>query len=165
MLALSASSFVSLVGLAGCGPLATSPSWVGGGLAVTQPLREAEEEARVDAEAEALAKQPKEIGARHVLIMHAESQRKPENITRTRAEARKRAEECLLKLRGGADFSAMVKEYSDEPGAAERGGDLGVFERNAMVKGFADAAFSLKVGEVSEIVETPYGFHIIKRTE
>jgi parvulin-like peptidyl-prolyl isomerase len=149
----------------GCGPLATSPAWVGGGLAVTQPIREAEEEARVDAEAEALAKQPKEIGARHVLVMHAESQRKPEGVDRTRAEARKRAEECLLKLRSGADFGAMVKEYSDEPGAAERGGDLGVFERNSMVKGFADAAFSLRVGEVSEIVETPFGFHIIKRTE
>lgn len=132
---------------------------------MTQPLREAEEEARADAEAEALAKQPKEIGARHVLVMHAESQRKPEGVTRTRAEARKRAEECLLKLRGGADFDAIVKECSDEPGAAERGGDLGVFERTAMVRSFADAAFSLRVGEVSEIVETPFGFHIIKRTE
>jgi parvulin-like peptidyl-prolyl isomerase len=59
----------------------------------------------------------------------------------------------------------MVKEYTDEPGGAERGGDLGVFDRGLMVKPFADAAFALKVGEVSEVVETKYGFHVIKRTE
>jgi len=59
----------------------------------------------------------------------------------------------------------MVKAYSDEPGAVERAGDLGVFDRSQMVKPFADMAFALKVGEVSEIVETVYGFHIIKRTE
>lgn len=151
--------------LAGCGALASSPGWVGGGLAVTQPVREAEEDAKVEAEVERLAREPKEIGAKHILIMHAESQKKPPEVTRTKEEARKRAEECLRKIRAGADFDEMVREYSDEPGAADRHGDLGVFPRNAMVKAFADAAFSLKIGEVSEIVETPYGFHIIKRTE
>ena len=59
----------------------------------------------------------------------------------------------------------MVKQYTDEPGGAERSGDLGTFERGTMVKPFADAAFGLKVGEVSEVVETKYGFHIIRRTE
>jgi parvulin-like peptidyl-prolyl isomerase len=154
-----------LAGTNGCGALASSPGWVGGGLAVTQPQREAEEDAKVQADAERLAREPKEIGARHILIMHIESQKRPDVVTRTKAEARKRAEECLRKIRAGADFDEMVAEYSDEPGAAERHGDLGVFERGAMVKSFADAAFGLKVGEVSEIVETPYGFHIIKRTE
>ena len=84
---------------------------------------------------------------------------------RTREEAKKRAEEALTKLRIGADFDALVKEYTDEPGGVERNGDLGVFDRSTMVKTFAEAAFVLQVGQVSDIVETVYGFHIIKRTE
>ncbi len=107
---------------------------------------------------------PAEIGARHILVMHKNSQQKPEGITRTRAEALARAKECLLKLRGGADFTAMVEAYTDEPNGAERGGDLGVFKREVMVKAFSDVAFELKIGEISEIAETSYGWHIIKRT-
>jgi peptidyl-prolyl cis-trans isomerase NIMA-interacting 1 len=161
-----ASLFCASVILAtGCTTLATSPSWVGGDMSVSAPAREAEEDARMEALRGAAAKQPKEIGAKHILVMHAESQRKPEGVTRTKAEARKRAQECLLKIRGGAEFDEMVKECSDEPGAAERNGDLGVFERSTMVKAFGDAAFALKVGEVSEVVETGFGFHVIKRTE
>ena len=75
------------------------------------------------------------------------------------------AQEALLKIRGGAAFEEVVKAYTDEPGGAERTGDLGVFDRTTMVKPFTDAAFALKIGEVSEIVETKFGFHIIKRTE
>jgi NIMA-interacting peptidyl-prolyl cis-trans isomerase 1 len=153
------------VPIAGCATLATSPSWAGGGMAASEPQREAEEEARLAAEATAIAKTPKEIGAKHILVMHEKSQRKPDTVTRTREDARKRAVECLMLIRGGADFDEMVKKYSDEPGATDRAGDLGVFERSGMVKAFGDAAFNLKVGEVSEIVETPFGFHIIKRTE
>jgi peptidyl-prolyl cis-trans isomerase NIMA-interacting 1 len=163
--ALLLAAVAAALAASGCGAIATSPSWVGGGLAVSAPLREAEEDARILQERETLAKQPTEIGAKHILVMHADSQRKPEGVTRTREEARKRAQECLLKIRGGADFDAVVPECTDEPGAKERSGDLGVFQRSAMVKAFGDAAFSLKVGEISEVIETPYGFHIIKRTE
>lgn len=151
--------------LGGCGPLATSPSWAGGSLAVNQPIRQAEEDAATQREIERVAREPKEIGAKHILVMHKDSQRKPDDVTRTREEAKARAEEALRKIRAGADFDAMVSEYSDEPGAGARHGDLGVFERNSMVKNFADAAFALELGEISGIVETPYGFHIIKRTQ
>ncbi|HLM74184.1 MAG TPA: peptidylprolyl isomerase [Polyangiaceae bacterium] len=148
-----------------CTTLATSPDWVGGGLEVTAPARAAEEEARAERERARIAAQPKQIGAKHILIMHAQSKSKPDNVTRSREDARRRAEEALTKLRIGAEFEALVKEYSDEPGAGERGGDLGVFDRSTMVKTFGDAAFALSVGQVSGVVETVYGFHLIKRTE
>jgi len=149
----------------GCGALATSPDWVGGDLSTIAPQRAAEEERRAEAERVRVATQPTEIGAKHILVMHDKSRSKPPGLNRTREEARARAQECLLKIREGADFDAVVGECSDEPGAAERHGDLGVFQRDQMVKPFADAAFSLRVGEVSELVESPFGFHIIKRTE
>lgn len=158
---------LALVALAsaGCASLATSPEWTGGGLATLAPARAAEQEASEVAERERIAKQPKEVGARHILVMHAGAKQHPENIQRTREEALKRATECLLKVRGGGDWNALVKEYSDEPGADERHGDIGVFPRGQMVKSFSDAAFTLRVGQVSEVVETPYGFHIIQRTQ
>ena len=59
----------------------------------------------------------------------------------------------------------FANEYSDEPNAGARGGSLGRFGRGQMVGAFEVAAFKLKVGEISDIVETPFGFHIIQRTE
>ena len=151
-------------GALGCGAIATSPSWTGGGMSVTGPLRIAQKEAEASAERDRLASQPKQVGARHVLVMHVGSKTRREEVTRSREQARARAQECLVALRGGANFSEMVAKYSDEPGAAERGGDLGVFQRTVMVKAFSDAAFALKVGQISEVIETPFGFHVIKRT-
>lgn len=148
-----------------CTTIATSPDWVGGGMAVSAPIRAAEEDARIKREQAIIASQPSEVAARHILVMHVNSRSKPEGVSRSREEARKRAQEALLKIRGGTDFDALVPQYTDEPGGVERGGNLGTFDRTQMVKPFSDAAFSLKVGEVSEIVETPYGFHIIKRTQ
>ncbi len=149
----------------GCASLASSPAWTGGGLALSAPVREAEEEARVEKDRVRAAREPREIGAKHILVMHAESKSKPPTVTRSKDEGRKRAQQALVRIRSGEAFDALVKEYSDEPGAADRAGDLGVFEKGTMVKQFSDAAFSLKIGEVSEVVETPFGFHLIKRTE
>jgi hypothetical protein len=103
-----------------------------------------------------------EIAARHLLVMHRGSQRVPEGITRTREEARARAEEARARAVAGEDWNALVREYTDEQGAPE-GGDLGTFGRGTMVPAFERAAFGLEVGEISEVVESPFGFHVIMR--
>jgi len=112
-----------------------------------------------------ISTQPIQIGARHLLVSYKGGLRAAPGIGRSKAEARARAEEAQKRAAAGEDFVALVKQYSDEPGAAERGGDLGKFERSAMVPAFANAAFALKVDEISAVVETQFGFHVIKRTE
>lgn len=83
-----------------------------------------------------------------------------------KAEARKKAEKVLAEIRQNPDkFEELAKKYSQDPGSAEKGGDLGTFGRGAMVKPFEDTVFSMKPGAVSDLVESEFGYHIIKLTE
>ncbi|HEY4116570.1 MAG TPA: peptidylprolyl isomerase [Byssovorax sp.] len=106
------------------------------------------------------------FGAKHLLVMYKGSMRAPPNVTRTKEEAKARAEEAMKKAKApGAKFEDIVKEYTDEPGGGARGGDLGTFRKGSMVPQFQDAVEKLKVGEVSGLVETAFGYHVILRTK
>jgi len=83
----------------------------------------------------------------------------------TRVAAKKKAEELLAQLKSAPDkFAELAKQNSQDPGSKDNGGDLGYFVRGAMVKPFEEAVFKLKPGQLSGIVETDFGFHIIKLT-
>jgi peptidyl-prolyl cis-trans isomerase SurA len=86
----------------------------------------------------------------------------PEPTPAARAVARARAESLLAQARHGADFETLARRYSDDPGTKDRGGDLGWFRRGMMVPTFDRAAFSLRPGQISDVVLTPFGYHIIK---
>ncbi|MFO0647566.1 MAG: peptidylprolyl isomerase [Polyangiales bacterium] len=105
------------------------------------------------------------ISARHLLVMYQGSARAPITVTRSRDEARARAEEARRLALAGRNFAALVREFSDEPGAGQRGGDLGRFGRGMMVPAFERAAFALAPDEISPVIETEFGFHVIQRTD
>lgn len=109
--------------------------------------------------------EPAKVSAKHVLVKYAGAKKAPATVTRTREQACLRAQEARAKLEQGTPFAEVVATYSEEPGATTREGSLGSIERSHVVPPFADAAFELAPGEVSHVVETDFGFHVIMRTE
>ena len=106
------------------------------------------------------------ITCQHILIAYKGAKAAPFNVTRTKEEARKRAEEALAKTKDPKlELEDVVEIYSDDVGSKERRGSLGKITKDKVVKEFADAAWALDVNEVSGIVESPFGFHIIKRNQ
>ncbi len=101
-----------------------------------------------------------EIRARHILLRIAPDA-PPEQRESLLAEAR----DLRARAVAGANFAKLAEEKSQDPGSAKQGGDLGFFRRGQMVGPFDEAAFALGIGEISEVVETPFGYHIIKLEE
>ena len=102
------------------------------------------------------------IHASHILIMHADSQRS--TADRTKEEALLEIERIKAELDDGGDFGELAKNNSDCPSGADQG-SLGEFGRGQMAEAFETAAFALDVGADSGIVETPFGYHLIRRTK
>lgn len=102
---------------------------------------------------------PEQVRASHILIMTA-----PSASDEDKAKAKATAEDLLKQVKAGADFAELAKEHSGCP-SSSKGGDLGLFDKGKMVKPFEDAAFALQPGQISDVVETQFGYHIIKVTE
>jgi peptidyl-prolyl cis-trans isomerase C len=102
---------------------------------------------------------PERVRASHILINVADTD---SDVTREQKKAK--IEDIRAQLVAGGDMAALARENSDCP-SKDKGGDLGFFGRGQMVKPFEDAAFALEVGEISPVVETKFGYHVIKVTE
>jgi peptidyl-prolyl cis-trans isomerase C len=102
-------------------------------------------------------RQGERVRASHILIRTAENA-----DAGAKQEARAKAADVLKQVKSGKEFGELAKFYSQDPGSASSGGDLGYFSQGQMVPPFEQAAFALKPGDVSDVVETPFGYHIIK---
>ena len=102
-----------------------------------------------------------QIQASHILVSYDQAQNSTSQLIKE--DALEHIENLKSRLQTGSEFSEVAREYSDCP-SAEKGGDLGVFGRGAMVPAFDAAAFDLEIGEVSDVVESEFGYHLIYRT-
>ena len=105
-----------------------------------------------------------EVKASHILISTLDEKDEP-LPEEQQAKKLELAQEVLLKAQGGADFASLAKEYSDDTVSAVEGGDLGFFGQGVMVPEFNDKVFSMEIGEISDLVETQFGYHIIYLTD
>lgn len=102
-----------------------------------------------------------QVRASHILLMYSGSARS--SATRSKSEAAEQIQQLKTQLEAGADFGELARAHSDCPSKG-RGGDLGSFGRGQMVGPFEQAAFGLEVGHSSDVVETDFGYHLIRRT-
>jgi hypothetical protein len=123
-------------------------------------------ETRVVAEKTPPSPEPSDqVECSHILVSYQGATRAKPTVTRTRDEARELATQLAAKAREpGVDFAQLAKDASDGPSGVE-GGVLPRFGRQQMVKPFSDAAFALRPGEISSVVETNFGFHVIRRNQ
>lgn len=105
-----------------------------------------------------------EVKASHILISTQDAEGKALS-DKDKANKKKEAEDILAKIKAGEDFGDLAKKYSNDPGSAKNGGDLGFFAKGVMVAEFENTAFSLEKGKVSDLVESEFGYHIIKVTD
>ena len=101
------------------------------------------------------------VQASHILLMYQGSERS--TATRSKQEALEGIQKVKAELDAGGDFAELARKHSDCPSSAQ-GGDLGAFGRGQMVGPFEQAAFALQPGSVSDVVESPFGYHLIMRT-
>src|SRR5512146_2129814 len=105
---------------------------------------------------DSLLTHPEQVRARHILIAVA-----PDATPAQKAAAKAKAEDLMKQIKAGADFAKLAKQFSDDPGTRNSGGDLGYFGQSEMVKPFADAAFTMKPGELA-VIQTQFGYHVIQ---
>lgn len=106
------------------------------------------------------------ISVLHLVVTDQDSiMGKSLKITRTKTQAKTLAEELLARAKKGEDFAQLVSQYSEEPRTDQTHGVLANFRRKDAIPSFADAAFKLEVGELSDVVDTPYGYMLILRTK
>ena len=109
-----------------------------------------------------IRRQETRASAKHILVQYRGSTGADAGITRTKEEAQARIEEFLRRVKEGEKFEDLAKEGSDCP-SGQKGGDLGEFPRGKMDPLFQEAAFACEVGKITDVVETPFGYHIIYR--
>jgi len=106
--------------------------------------------------------QPEMVYARHILLMTMDPVTRTPLSTDQQQAKRKQMDDLLKRIRGGADFAALAKQYSEDPGSKDNGGELPAFPHGQMVPEFEAAAFSLTNNQVSDVITSAYGYHIIK---
>lgn len=119
------------------------------------PVSDAEARALFETQRASLGSRPANVSFQQALIT-------PRASAEARAAARRRADSVVVRLAAGEKFDELARRFSDDPGSKERGGDLGWFRAGTMVPAFDAAAFGMRAGETSPIVETDFGFHVIR---